>query len=167
MTAPAFWSPWDHPRIRGEHVSVERAVIKSAGSSPHTRGAQMTQASRAFVKRIIPAYAGSTADGRTGFAIARDHPRIRGEHAEADGAKLEAEGSSPHTRGARETERTLAKDPGIIPAYAGSTWYSVPRRSTPWDHPRIRGEHSGRRLTPHCRHGSSPHTRGALDLGGR
>ena len=33
--------------------------------------------------RIIPAYAGSTADGRTGFAIARDHPRIRGEHSDS------------------------------------------------------------------------------------
>ena len=50
-------------------------------------------------------------------------------------------GSSPHTRGARETERVVAKDPGIIPAYAGST--------------RLRG---ARR---HQERGSSPHTRGA------
>ena len=50
---------------------------------------------------------------------------------------------------------------GIIPAYAGST--CPPRRvdRTAADHPRIRGEHTPRRLDMHIRQGSSPHTRGA------
>ena len=75
-------------------------VMEAAGSSPHTRGA-LTPVSRCLgVLRIIPAYAGSTADVIIFRSVAADHPRIRGEHAEADGAKLEAEGSSPHTRGA-------------------------------------------------------------------
>ena len=56
---------------------------------------------------------------------------------------------------------------GIIPAYAGST--SCPFRSCTcaWDHPRIRGEHSGRISRPWRRRGSSPHTRGALRPGFR
>ena len=71
-------------------------------------------------------------------------------------------GSSPHTRGALAVAPADDREPGIIPAYAGSTslW-----RSTAWDardHPRIRGEHSAEALDePHVT-GSSPHTRGAL-----
>ena len=52
----------------------------------------------------------------------------------------------------------------IIPAYAGST---VSRPSgVPWraDHPRIRGEHYVNSVYPALAAGSSPHTRGALDV---
>ena len=31
-------------------------------------------------ERIIPAYAGSTCEGRLGWGVPWDHPRIRGEH---------------------------------------------------------------------------------------
>ena len=76
-------------------------VWNAAGSSPHTRGAP-TRAHKAWRPRwIIPAYAGSTQRMWTRWTTSMDHPRIRGEHAEADGVRLEAEGSSPHTRGAR------------------------------------------------------------------
>ena len=73
-----------------------------------------------------------------------DHPRIRGEHVIKIGADLSAQGSSPHTRGARAAMRTGRMGEGIIPAYAGST-ASFPRRAprSP-DHPRIRGEHTRR-----------------------
>ena len=40
----------------------------------------MTQASRAFARRIIPAYAGSTTLPRRRRFSVWDHPRIRGEH---------------------------------------------------------------------------------------
>ena len=70
-------------------------------------------------------------------------------------------GSSPHTRGAlRRTPRAI-DCARIIPAYAGSTSLALVAPPTEWDHPRIRGEHSGndvRELEPR---GSSPHTRGA------
>ena len=75
-------------------------------------------------------------------------------------------GSSPHTRGA--PRRADDDDPvdRIIPAYAGSTIPIARHMSVGQDHPRIRGEHpatSTRRAA--CR-GSSPHTRGALSVGG-
>ena len=139
------WTTWsrDHPRIRGEHGSVEidrigldgiipayagntnttiNSYVQKLGSSPHTRGTHPTSAPRA--------------------ARSRDHPRIRGEH-------LRLLESRPHVR-------------GIIPAYAGNTdkgeadpgidmGSSPHTRGTPpaaWvtptsrrDHPRIRGEH--------------------------
>ena len=52
----------------------------------------------------------------------------------------------------------------IIPAYAGSTSIASPTRSASSDHPRIRGEHA--RVDPEGEfaEGSSPHTRGALEM---
>ena len=52
-------------------------------------------------------------------------------------------GSSPHTRGARFVGAGAEQDPGIIPAYAGSTVRDVPPANAVTDHPRIRGEHLG------------------------
>ena len=57
--SPRF-DPWDHPRIRGEHVEVAGREPFGGGSSPHTRGAQPGQQIRLDLTRIIPAYAGST-----------------------------------------------------------------------------------------------------------
>ena len=71
-------------------------------------------------------------------------------------------GSSPHTRGAPRHRTGWTRAPGIIPAYAGSTWRCRWRPPPSRDHPRIRGEHSLRRLRDLASGGSSPHTRGAL-----
>ena len=132
----------DHPRIRGEHVTLRglrrrlRGIIPAyagstvdtvpmsvvpVGSSPHTRGARSRQGGRTRARR--------------------DHPRIRGEHGiradRAGGAQgiipayagstssyrspsTWARGSSPHTRGAPTSSKGVAMDTR--------------------DHPRIRGE---------------------------
>ena len=90
-----------------------------------------------------------------------DHPRIRGEHCTPLSGIKNAQGSSPHTRGARHQNRRRPERTGIIPAYAGSTRALLPVPQGVADHPRIRGEHvtplPGETLA--C--GSSPHTRGA------
>ena len=142
--APCATCTRDHPRIRGEHIpqvpaqrvpggiipayagstwDTAKSKAADAGSSPHTRGA--------LFLTILE------------FMGVRDHPRIRGEHW--------------HERLAGQ------QGAGIIPAYAGSTsmvailrfvsWGSSPHTRGarcclslgghfPWDHPRIRGEHS-------------------------
>ena len=175
---------WDHPRIRGEHQERWQSSHPSEGiipayagstttshssgswpegSSPHTRGAPRTWCARA--------------------SSTRDHPRIRGEHVGLQEAvahrlgiipayagstighalsAIKSWGSSPHTRGAPRTTRSIA--------------------NRPRDHPRIRGEHSAERHVPavlpgiipayagstndymelgNHSEGSSPHTRGA------
>ena len=97
----------------------------------------------------------------TSSCRARDHPRIRGEHAIERLATAKPSGSSPHTRGAREVANAGRKCAGIIPAYAGSTAvvdFSITARG---DHPRIRGEHRAARSFRRRWRGSSPHTRGA------
>ena len=111
--------------------------------------------------RIIPAYAGSTGHELQHLLADSDHPRIRGEHDKLETVDPIAMGSSPHTRGAHAVGAGYLADPGIIPAYAGSTLSSVVASSSPADHPRIRGEH--RALNPGgvFSAGSSPHTRGA------
>ena len=53
--------PTDHPRIRGEHDGGELLENRDHGSSPHTRGARRRRRSGGSARRIIPAYAGSTA----------------------------------------------------------------------------------------------------------
>ena len=151
----------DHPRIRGEHRGVKQYASKKAGSSPHTRGAQMRVERENNQAGIIPAYAGSTRFIEDDSEEDEDHPRIRGEHVRCPSFPDGRRGSSPHTRGARlrkdsvrdwagiipayagstSPDEAIPMKGGIIPAYAGSTTRARWRTGRRWDHPRIRGEH--------------------------
>ena len=131
------------------------------GSSPHTRGAQLSGLQHLLHERIIPAYAGSTAFARLREAVDEDHPRIRGEHGSSSATIIWSTGSSPHTRGAPGTSDSQRWPARIIPAYAGSTWRGGRRSARRTDHPRIRGEHASPSSRTTTARGSSPHTRGA------
>ena len=111
----------DHPRIRGEHAADRQYLDSYEGSSPHTRGARPAACPGPCRRRIIPAYAGSTASAQIIRYHSRDHPRIRGEHETAARARPRRVGSSPHTRGAPGCSGCWRGCGGIIPAYAGST----------------------------------------------
>ena len=131
----------DHPRIRGEHRADRLDRDGLGGSSPHTRGARYLKVGVDPVKRIIPAYAGSTVTPSTGSVTNTDHPRIRGEHVLQYVPTVGLLGSSPHTRGAHRQRRLDHQPVWIIPAYAGSTGRRRRRCRGRRDHPRIRGEH--------------------------
>ena len=131
----------DHPRIRGEHGLMQKRHSLIAGSSPHTRGAQIKHDATLGDYGIIPAYAGSTTRGHAAKTATGDHPRIRGEHYSSARPRACSSGSSPHTRGAPGQVEQVELDPGIIPAYAGSTYSSHAAANVTRDHPRIRGEH--------------------------
>ena len=107
--------------MRGEHISNDRKVISSKGSSPHARGAHRLRCERLSVQGIIPACAGSTADKVTEQVKSEDHPRMRGEHRTEFVPVNVYEGSSPHARGALIVCRYHRDGCGIIPACAGST----------------------------------------------
>ena len=111
----------DHPRIRGEHMSMSVFEMTSPGSSPHTRGAPEPAPHPSATRRIIPAYAGSTVPVAPGRSVSMDHPRIRGEHRRRPIPSYRTRGSSPHTRGAPPARGVFHTFWRIIPAYAGST----------------------------------------------
>ena len=113
--------PRDHPRLRGDHGGLAMAVMLSPGSSPPTRGPPEGSGRKAHTGRIIPAYAWTTGPRRPGRPGARDHPRLRGDHAPSSPVLTETPGSSPPTRGPHSISRTYEADDGIIPAYAGTT----------------------------------------------
>ena len=71
----------DHPRVRGEHRALIALEYEKAGSSPRARGAPTPLLVRQQDEGIIPACAGSTLVESCRPVAARDHPRVRGEHA--------------------------------------------------------------------------------------
>ncbi len=132
---------WDHPRLRGEHTRGDTRARARRGSSPLTRGAQDFIDSLIESDGIIPAYAGSTEDASDTHTLAEDHPRLRGEHPHGVTKYHHGTGSSPLTRGARES---------FLRSYPCNR-----------DHPRLRGEHRIMSRAIKFAMGSSPLTRGA------
>ena len=90
---------------------------------------------------------------------------MRGEHKAARRIVPHIRGSSPHARGALGNRDVLRFKRGIIPACAGSTRPSRPRRAALRDHPRMRGEHGFLFCGSGSSPGSSPHARGAQGQG--
>ena len=129
------------PAYAGSTESSTSRSRPSPGSSPHTRGARFSRYIFNYRPRIIPAYAGSTCRLPGLTRSARDHPRIRGEHAPVVEVAGREPGSSPHTRGARDDPPQKRFGRRIIPAYAGSTTSIASILRWLRDHPRIRGEH--------------------------
>ncbi len=151
----------DHPRLRGEHAWSESIWRSLSGSSPPTRGARLQLGRGEELRRIIPAYAGSTSAAPLCCVTSADHPRLRGEHKGRSVNRFDVKGSSPPTRGARVDDGQGEDDLRIIPAYAGSTRSQRDRCRSTADHPRLRGEHASLPLHRVGELGSSPPTRGA------
>ena len=151
----------DHPRSRGEHTVRHRSDRNPHGSSPLTRGAPGRKDTRECRRRIIPAHVGSTCAHERRVLKITDHPRSRGEHSGAFPSLRWKRGSSPLTRGAPTSRRTVMQRFGIIPAHAGSTLDGGDAEHARTDHPRSRGEHPIRRGGSSSSIGSSPLTRGA------
>ena len=98
----------------------------------------------------------------SGCGGGRDHPRTRGVYDPFSSLSVSTSGSSPHTRGLRDTDRRVRPVEGIIPAHAGFTGEHLPTRHGRADHPRTRGVYPRRAPCVAVRRGSSPHTRGLL-----
>ncbi len=86
---------------------------------------------------------------------------MRGEHSLRGFGAIQADGSSPHARGAPYRVREPPRHGGIIPACAGSTILATPLTYAVRDHPRMRGEHAVATSELRLNRGSSPHARGA------
>ena len=132
----------------------------AAGTSPHTRGKQISDLKSSSFGRNIPAHAGKTGKLFEWIRCRREHPRARGENTHSVWVLRINPGTSPRTRG------TLGKCLGMgcstrnIPAHAGKTM--PPGRERPFrpEHPRARGENNQSRLVWKILAGTSPRTRG-------
>ena len=91
----------DHPRMRGEDVSVPAPRSCNAGSPPHARGRPLPRGAEAKVTGITPACAGKTCQWMIDGTEDGDHPRMRGEDCIANIGTARGLGSPPHARGRR------------------------------------------------------------------
>ena len=113
--------PAAHPRSRGEHVVQQRRADNAVGSSLLARGTQLSLHQHCIHVGLIPARAGNTL-WRNCWAPARAaHPRSRREHTKDPVVGVQAPGSSPIARGAREIQIHMQRLVRLIPARAGST----------------------------------------------
>ena len=150
----------DHPRSRGEYVFNVTASEFSMGSSPLSRGIPRSQGRHAAGGGIIPALAGNTSGGISGYYIGEDHPRSRGEYGASEGFDTIEDGSSPLSRGILIQPVGPCRRVGIIPALAGNTPHRRRSQGCQRDHPRSRGEYPLGARRMHYRVGSSPLSRG-------
>ena len=132
----------DHPRVCGEHMSNFTYWKLHEGSSPRMRGTPPFRKEVIAMCGIIPAYAGNTGCMRPVFSIHKDHPRVCGEHMLRERRIVWQAGSSPRMRGTRHRRIGHGPVEGIIPAYAGNTFYKKCGCVRHWDHPRVCGEHN-------------------------
>ena len=88
-----------HPRMCGEHPTMQICTLDISGSSPHVRGTYICNAHANRSTRFIPACAGNILyilDCHIPFTV---HPRMCGEHFIASSLTFSNSGSSPHVRG--------------------------------------------------------------------
>jgi len=89
----------DHPRVCGEHASVQSIRTPRIGSSPRVRGTLQGVIEDDQYVRIIPACAGNTLALHGGVHLYPDHPRVCGEHGNGSSQNINCGGSSPRVRG--------------------------------------------------------------------
>ena len=114
--------------------------------------------------RLIPAHAGKTGRCSRPAADSAAHPRSRGENVRSLLVATSWRGSSPLTRGKPGNRSDQSEVTRLIPAHAGKTRATYPRRHPPTAHPRSRGENPGRPQQSARNRGSSPLTRGKRQI---
>ena len=93
-----YCGSWDHPRLRGKHLPQGFKLKAPAGSPPLTRETRVARRCPSDRVRITPAYAGNTHAIQVVCKFFRDHPRLRGKHAETRKCADDRLGSPPLTR---------------------------------------------------------------------
>ena len=156
--------PSAHPRSRGENALSYWPPRRRTGSSPLTRGKRAHSLRLALQPGLIPAHAGKTVTVSADDWSKLAHPRSRGENSHAHSNSKVAPGSSPLTRGKPAVPSEVRDRAGLIPAHAGKTSAEGARAGMGWAHPRSRGENSSRSTSRVTCSGSSPLTRGKLEV---
>ena len=149
-----------HPRAGGDDQQDGRRRSVRDGSSPRWRGRLLIRVCHCARRGLIPALAGTTLVRATFGRVVGAHPRAGGDDSCCTPACLCAGGSSPRWRGRRPARPVRLPRPGLIPALAGTTTTSFPRRARRWAHPRAGGDDRSYRPQLGDVDGSSPRWRG-------
>ena len=144
----------------GELSKPSWAIVQLDGSSPLARGTQDLDRLGYVADRFIPAYAGNSGYSYQAGGYITVHPRLRGELNLRSDNVSEAGGSSPLTRGTRESGRVCYLIARFIPAYAGNSVADGLGLCSFKVHPRLRGELICETGKYSLEDGSSPLTRG-------
>ena len=136
----AWWPTTDHPRLRGVYPGTRADCRRCPG--------------------IIPACAGFTTCRTSPECSLKDHPRLRGVYQAVMLVAPQWLGSSPLARGLPQAGMEAVAASRIIPACAGFTTCRAGRKSSRWDHPRLRGVYDGVKAILTSKDGSSPLARG-------
>ena len=160
MTQALELSTWVHPRSRGEYARKQSDCVRSAGSSPLTRGILSVFFLAVHTPGFIPAHAGNT--GRQALPSGRlqVHPRSRGEYPPLLYVVLVSTGSPPLTRGIPLVHVDTVRRHRFTPAHAGNTRLFFLKSCLPEVHPRSRGEYNFLPASTAPLSGSPPLTRG-------
>ena len=138
---PGLVGGWgNHPRRRGDFISVIGLASIAAESPPQARGLLQARPRTDRHEGITPAGAGTSVDHADRVAPCRNHPRRRGDflpHTEAGAFRAE---SPPQARGLRQSPLSQSRPAGITPAGAGTSRAGDPRTRGRRNHPRRRGD---------------------------
>ena len=169
------------PACAGNTLRRDGVAEAPAGSSPRVRGTRsrssMRPPRRWFIPAcagntrwppkprrpstwFIPACAGNTAAARPIPAPTPVHPRVCGEHEQAQSPHRQPGGSSPRVRGTLRRYAGERSRQRFIPACAGNTRSSEPSSPSAPVHPRVCGEHPAPVRVMERTNGSSPRVRG-------
>ena len=111
----------DHPRLRGEKLTLATYTHITPGSPPLVRGKVDLDSEALLVHRITPACAGKRKAQASVCPLGWDHPRLRGEKKSATSSRRRGRGSPPLARGKVRTRKQSDSRKGIIPACAGKS----------------------------------------------
>jgi len=136
------------------------AVSAAAGSPPRARGTALLVCRLAARLGITPACAGNRRGWRLRRRRGRDHPRVRGEQCFSSACRTADVGSPPRARGTVHGDCSSRSETWITPACAGNSSRRPPTRSSPGDHPRVRGEQGTSSSSGVLSAGSPPRARG-------
>ena len=152
--------PRAHPRACGENRACRLRDDHHSGSSPRMRGKHLRVHRRDQRHGLIPAHAGKTFSRERAVWLRAAHPRACGENEDLYRIFAIVSGSSPRMRGKRIRDSRIGDRPRLIPAHAGKTSTSRPRRSGCPAHPRACGENVASSSVARVSGGSSPRMRG-------
>ena len=130
----------DHPRVCGEQDIPCKGGNNDRGSPPRVRGTALAGTQARNIRRITPACAGNSPQGRVALTTEQDHPRVCGEQSYLSCPRRKCRGSPPRVRGTGFMTLIDEAAERITPACAGNRPDLNQVEKLDEDHPRVCGE---------------------------